>query len=469
MSRIKQLERLDRLEIEEEDLATLNIKFPPARSGQIVAEINEAGMSFGEKHVFSGANLRHREEATKSRWWAATAAGQRPRADADRSVDAHRGRSGWGPASISAMRPESGRPDGRRSRSTTLDRVAVGDIRTRLRLRHSGAFLFRGETSTKSRSSGGERARLAMARMMLEPRNLVLDEPTNHMDMRSKDILKNAIMKYDGARSVVVARPRIPRRHGAEGLRVPATASEGDIWAASTISSKTQAGVVAGGRAARRSVKTPAKGDEPKPAVSRKLLLRAEEGAGEAVAQSEKGRGRRSKELADIEKRIAEYDAKFAAAAEYDEAGCLQTYNELKNRYEHQMHEWEKASYRWNSSKNNTMDNLISGFVRGRGDRGRKADRETLHPQGAEGQLMQELKTSASVTGAFPGGAGREAQPPDARQPPGVVADRGHRIRRTGRHSGAGSRRRNAAHRPVRRGDRRAEFRGHRPFVLFMF
>ena len=90
--------------------------------------------------------------------------------------------------------------------------------------------------------------------------------------------------------------------------------------------------------------KTPAKGDEPKPAVSGKLSYEQKKEQEKQLRKAKKVVETIEAELADIEKRIAEYDAKFATAAEYDEAG-YKAYNELKNRYEHQMHEWEKASY----------------------------------------------------------------------------------------------------------------------------
>ena len=207
-SRIKQLERLDRLEIEEEDLAALNIKFPPApRSGQIVAEIKDAGMSFGTKHVFGGANFtigkgdrialvgRNGEGKTTL---ARMLIGQLTPTEGSVRLGANVNIGYYAQNQDDLM-------DGEFTVYDTLDRVAVGDIRTRLR-DILGAFLFRGEEIDKKVKvlSGGERARLAMARMMLEPRNLlVLDEPTNHMDMRSKDILKSAIMKYDGTVVVV--------------------------------------------------------------------------------------------------------------------------------------------------------------------------------------------------------------------------------------------------------------------------
>ncbi|MEG2612889.1 MAG: ABC-F family ATP-binding cassette domain-containing protein, partial [Alistipes sp.] len=187
-SRIKQLDKLDRLEVEEEDLATLNIKFPPApRSGQIVAEISEVGMSFGSKHVFSGANFVI------------------GKGDKIALV----GRNGEGKTTLAKMivgllEPTEGSiriganvhigyyaqnqedlMNGEITVYDTLDHVAIGDIRTRLR-DILGSFLFRGEDVDKKVKvlSGGERSRLALASLMLEPHNLlVLDEPTNHMDM----------------------------------------------------------------------------------------------------------------------------------------------------------------------------------------------------------------------------------------------------------------------------------------------
>lgn len=346
-SRIKQLERLDRLEIEEEDLATLNIKFPPApRSGQIVAEINEAGMSFGDKHVFSGANFviekgdkialvgRNGEGKTTL---ARMLIGQLTPTEGSIRLGANVNIGYYAQNQDDLM-------DGEFTVYDTLDRVAVGDIRTRLR-DILGAFLFRGEDIDKKVKvlSGGERARLSMARMMLEPRNLlVLDEPTNHMDMRSKDILKNAIMKYDGT-VVVVSHDR----EFLDGMvQKVYEFRDGGV--------KEYLGGIYYFLEKRKleSLQEVERRDAP----AKTALKAAESGASGKLSYEQKKeqekQARKAKkavetieaELAGIEKQIAEYDAKFAAAVEYNEAD-YKAYNELKNRYEHQMHEWEKASY----------------------------------------------------------------------------------------------------------------------------
>ena len=348
-SRIKQLERLDRLEIEEEDLATLNIKFPPApRSGQIVAEISEAGMSFGEKHVFSGANFviekgdrialvgRNGEGKTTL---ARMLIGQLTPTEGSVRLGANVNIGYYAQNQDDLM-------DGDFTVYDTLDRVAVGDIRTRLR-DILGAFLFRGEDIDKKVKvlSGGERARLAMARMMLEPRNLlVLDEPTNHMDMRSKDILKNAIMKYDGT-VVVVSHDRefldgmVEKVYEFRDGGVKEYL--GGIY---YVLEKRKLESLQEIERRDAPAKMPAKGDEPKPAVSGKLSYEQRKEQEKQLRKAKKVVETIEAELADIEKRIAEYDARFAAATEYNEAD-YKAYNELKTRYDHQMHEWEKASY----------------------------------------------------------------------------------------------------------------------------
>ena len=207
-SRIKQLEKLDRIEVDEEDLSALNIKFPPSpHCGQIVAEVRGAGKSFGDHHVFSGADFiiergdrialvgRNGEGKTT---FARMLIGELAATEGDIKVGVNVDTGYYAQNQDDLM-------DGNFTVYDTLDRVAVGDIRTRLR-DILGAFLFRGEDVDKKVKvlSGGERSRLAMARMMLSPHNLlVLDEPTNHMDMRSKDILKQALLDYDGTLVVV--------------------------------------------------------------------------------------------------------------------------------------------------------------------------------------------------------------------------------------------------------------------------
>lgn len=364
-SRIKQLERFERLEVEEEDLATLNIKFPPApRSGQIVAEINEAGMSFGAKHVFSGANFtiekgdriafvgRNGEGKTTL---ARMLVGQLTPTEGSIRIGANVNIGYYAQNQDDLM-------DGEFTVYDTLDRVAVGDIRTRLR-DILGAFLFRGEDIDKKVKvlSGGERARLAMARMMLEPRNLlVLDEPTNHMDMRSKDILKNAILKYDGT-VVVVSHDRefldgmvdkvYEFRDG--GVKeylggIYYFLEKRKLESLQEIERRDPSPKSA-------AAKGPAKGAAPDEAAK---AVPSGKASYEQRKEQEKllRKLRRNVEtieagLAEIEKQIAAYDAKFAAATEYNEAD-YRDYNDLKARYDHQMHEWEKASYELEITEN---------------------------------------------------------------------------------------------------------------------
>ena len=357
-SRIKQLERLERLEIEEEDLSTLNIKFPPApRSGQIVAEINEAGMSFGTKHVFSGANFiiekgdkialvgRNGEGKTTL---ARMLIGQLTPTEGSVRLGANVNIGYYAQNQDDLM-------DGEFTVYDTLDRVAVGDIRTRLR-DILGAFLFRGEDIDKKVKvlSGGERARLAMARMMLEPRNLlILDEPTNHMDMRSKDILKNAIMKYDGT-VVVVSHDR--EFLDGMGQKVYEFRDGGvkeylggiyyflekrKLESLQEIERRDAPAKPAANPAAKSAAQPAANRDA---AASGKLTYEQRKEQEKQLRKLRRAVETVEAELAEIEKQIAAYDAKFAAATEYNEAD-YKAYNDLKARYDHQMHEWEKASY----------------------------------------------------------------------------------------------------------------------------
>ena len=346
-SRVKQLEKLERIEVDEEDLSRLNIKFPPApRSGQIVADVKGVGKAFGEKRIFAGAEFtieRGQKIALVGRngegktTFARMLIGELEATEGSIKLGANVNIGYYAQNQDDLM-------DGEFTVFDTLDRVAVGDVRTRLR-DILGAFLFRGEDIEKKVKvlSGGERSRLAMARLMLEPYNLlVLDEPTNHMDMRSKDILKDALQKYDGT-VVVVSHDRefldglVDRiyefRDG--GVREYL----GDIWyfleKRKVESLQDIERHDKGSATAAKGVEAPSAGKmtyEQK--KEQEKLLRKLRKVVESVEE----------ELASVEREIADYDARFAVATEYN-AEDYAKYNALKERYDHLMHEWEKASY----------------------------------------------------------------------------------------------------------------------------
>ena len=231
----------------------------------------------------------------------------------------------------------------------TLDRVAVGDIRTRLR-DILGAFLFRGEDIDKKVKvlSGGERSRLAMARLMLEPYNLlVLDEPTNHMDMRSKDILKRALQKYDGT-VVVVSHDR----DFLDGIvdRVYEFRDGGVKEYLGGIYYFLEKRKVESLQEIERK-DTPAASAAPKETSTGKLSYEQRKEQEKLLRKLRKAVESIEAELAQTEQKIAEYDEKFASATEYNEADYA-AYNDLKAQYDRQMHEWEKASYELEITEN---------------------------------------------------------------------------------------------------------------------
>ncbi|GFI12771.1 putative ABC transporter ATP-binding protein YheS [Muribaculaceae bacterium] len=206
-SRIKQLAKIERIEVDEIDNSRINLRFPPApRSGDFPLIVEGVGKAYGDHQVFDGATftLKRGEKVAfvgKNGQGKSTLVkcimGEIPFTGSLRL--GHNVKIGYFAQNQAQML------DGEFTVFDTIDRVAVGDIRTKIR-DILGAFMFGGEASDKKVKvlSGGEKTRLAMIKLLLEPVNLlILDEPTNHLDMRTKDILKQAIADFDGTVIVV--------------------------------------------------------------------------------------------------------------------------------------------------------------------------------------------------------------------------------------------------------------------------
>ena len=206
-SRVKQLEKMDLVEIDDRDKSVMHFKFPPApHSGKVTLELSHVSKSYGEKNILNDINLLI-PRGEKIAFVGRNGEGKSTLAKIICGVLDHTGEVKLGHEVKIGYYAQNQQDmlDPEKTVFETLDDVATGDMRVKVKSL-LGAFLFSGETIDKKVKvlSGGEKARLSLAKMLLFPTNLlVLDEPTNHLDMLSKDILKSALLQFDGTLIVV--------------------------------------------------------------------------------------------------------------------------------------------------------------------------------------------------------------------------------------------------------------------------
>ena len=201
------LEKLELVEVDEEDTSRLRLKFPPSpRSGNYPVVLEEVSKSYGEHVVFSKVSLTV-ERGDKVAFVGRNGEGKSTLVKCIMGQLEHAGTLTLGHnVQIGYFaQNQASLLDGEMTVYDTIDNVAKGEIRLKIR-DLLGAFMFGGEESSKKVKvlSGGERTRLAILKLLLEPFNLlILDEPTNHLDLRTKDVLKQALQDYDGTLIVV--------------------------------------------------------------------------------------------------------------------------------------------------------------------------------------------------------------------------------------------------------------------------
>ncbi|MBP5135294.1 MAG: ABC-F family ATP-binding cassette domain-containing protein, partial [Paludibacteraceae bacterium] len=350
-SRIKQLEKLERIEVDMEDNASLHLKFPPApRSGDIVVEIDGLEKKYddvvfsdvslmikrGEKVAFVGKNGEGKSTLVKCIMNEITDYTGKLRLG-------HNVKIGYFAQNQASLLDEN------RTVFETIDYVAVGDIRTKIR-DILGAFMFGGEASDKKVKvlSGGERSRLAMIRLLLEPVNLlILDEPTNHLDMRSKDVLKEAILAFDGT-AIIVSHDRefldglVTKVYEFGNKRVKENLGGiFDFLKAKKLQSLQQL-----------EMRSPQKSEEKesKAPSENKLSYEEHKELNKKVRKAERAVEEAEKCVAELEERQTELETKMNDGGNLEE--LLAQYNKVKRELEQKMYEWEILTEELEALKN---------------------------------------------------------------------------------------------------------------------
>lgn len=340
-SRIKALDRLERIEVDLEDNSALRLKFPPApHSGVLPVDIEHLTKAYGDHVVLNNIDLQiHRGE--KVAFVGKNGEGKSTLVKCIMQEIEHSGtmKLGHGVKIGYFAQNQASLLDENLTVFDTIDYVAVGDIRTKIR-DILGAFMFGGEASDKKVKvlSGGERSRLAMIKLLLEPVNLlILDEPTNHLDMRSKDVLKEAIQAFDGT-VILVSHDRdfldglVTKVYEFGGGKVKTHLGGIEEYLQSTAGEKQVT-------------------DSEKPSTFNSQLSTPSEGrinyelrkeVSKKIRKIERNIESLEKEIEKAETRISEIEAQFAEGV--TEASLLKEYEQTKHTLDAKMYEWELLS-----------------------------------------------------------------------------------------------------------------------------
>ena len=358
-SRIKQLEKIDRIEVDEVDTSRLNLKFPPApRSGTYPVIMEDVQKKYGDHLVFQDVTLTI-ERGEKIAFVGKNGEGKSTLVKCIMQEIDHEGRLTLGHnVKIGYFAQNQAQLlDENLSVFETIDDVAVGDIRTKIR-DILGAFMFGGEASEKKVKvlSGGERSRLAMIRLLLEPVNLlILDEPTNHLDLASKDVLKKAIREFDGT-AIIVSHDRdfldglVNKVYEFGGGKV--TEHIGGIYdylSAKKLDNLQQLELSKSPATTGRNTSSPEKEEKPN-----KREEVANEAAGQKLPYQEhkelnRRQRRLEKQIEEAESEIETLEATLAAMEEElatpegaTNTTMIQNYLEIKKKLDRIMNNWER-------------------------------------------------------------------------------------------------------------------------------
>lgn len=343
-SRIKQLEKIERIEVDEVDNSRLNLKFPPApHSGSYPIIIEDLSKSYGDHLVIKDVTLTI-ERGEKVAFVGKNGEGKSTLVKCIMNEIEHGGKLELGHnVKIGYFAQNQAQLlDEELTVFDTIDYVAVGDIRTKIR-DILGAFMFGGEASEKKVKvlSGGERSRLAMIRLLLEPVNLlILDEPTNHLDIASKEVLKKAIREFDGT-AIIVSHDRdflnglVSKVYEFGGGKV--TEHLGGIY--DFLDKKKLETLQQLELSTTTAAKMEKKQEQPSES---KLSYQEQKELNRKQRKLEKQIEEAENKIESLEKKISEMEATLSTPEGASDMDLLQKYLETKARLDRAMHHWEQ-------------------------------------------------------------------------------------------------------------------------------